>query len=142
MSPQRPRLISCGACLCTVLLTSIAAGAKPPPPRSVEPILSTAIGATGTYVGQVRFVDDQVNGNVYRAAVREDEQRRRIALYDAEPLVESNPDLVMGPTGRIIGFDAHRDRLPAAITGPTGSTGLSITGDAGSAGGGPTGPAG
>jgi hypothetical protein len=84
------RQILAGLCLCAVLGTSVAAGAKPPPPRAVGPIASTAIGTASTYVGQVRFVDDQVNGNVYKA-VREDEQRRRIALYDAEPLVASNP---------------------------------------------------
>jgi hypothetical protein len=101
------RQILAGLCLCAVLGTSVAAGAKLPPPRAVGPIASTAIGTASTYVGQVRFVDDQVNGNVYKA-VREDDQRRRIALYDAEPLVASNTALVMGPTGRIIGFSMPR----------------------------------
>jgi hypothetical protein len=102
---EKCRRIVAGTCLCATLFVSVAAGAKPPPARAVGPIVSTAIGAISTYVGQVRFVDDQVNGNVY-TVVRKDEQRRRIALYDDEPLVASNPDLVMDPTGRIIGFDA------------------------------------
>ena len=56
-----------GACLCAALFVSVTAGAKPPPARAVGPMLSAAIAATGTYVGQVHTVDDQVSGKVYMA---------------------------------------------------------------------------
>lgn len=133
------RRLVAGTCLCAALFVS-AAGAKPPPARAVGPMLSTAIGATSTFVGHVSLrVDDQVNGKVY-TAVREEEQRRRIALYEHDPLMATDPDFVTGPTSSFFGFDATTTGPAPRRTGPTGPTSSAIS-DTGRMPG-PTGPVG
>jgi hypothetical protein len=114
------QIVAAGLCLCIGLAAT--QGAKLPPSHAMGAVFSTAIGATATNAGHALVVHDQVTGKTY-TALREDE-RRRIAIYDdamkADAAVANN--VKIGPTGRVIGFDAIRTHFRLRLTGPTGPT--------------------
>jgi hypothetical protein len=116
------QIVAAGLCFCIGL--SATQGAKLPPSHAMGAVFSTAIGGTGTATtsGHSLVVHDQVTGKTY-TALRKDE-KRRIARYDdamkADAALASN--VKMGPTGRVIGFDATKADFRPRLTGPTGPT--------------------